>query len=501
MSLRILASRADVAGGLLCAALFLANLLPAAPAPGSVVTLRDGHYAKLVSANNGTASERLLVASVTAAAGDWEKFTVIDAGGGQVALRCLANNLYVCAESGGGGVLRANRSSVGPWEKFTWIDNADGSSSLLAAVNSRYACSEGSGLIANRTAIGPWEKFTVSAAAAGPVGFASVNALGTNGTTGGAGGAVVTVTTRSQLIQYASDNTPRVIQIPQGTTIDLTDGTYRTGTATVGRYNGVYYCGSLNGVLQENGGVSIGSNKTIIGLGSGANLVGHGLRIDGKSNVIVRNLTISDINSGIVEAGDAITIASSHHVWIDHCTFRNISDGMIDINGANPRYVTVSWCHFDGYDLNICSPHQHNYVSAVSTGAMVTLHNNYYDRGGGRNPRISGAGTMVHAFNNYYRNVSFYCLSSEDGAQTRLERCYYENSQRPHYYDWDLSDSAGAGALQTVVSENVYTGVSAASRREVGGSVFTPSSYYNYTTTPAADVKAAVLAGAGAGKM
>lgn len=505
MILSFLAPSRGVAGGMLLAAfLGLASALRAVPAAGTVVTLRDGHYSNWVSANNGTSSERLLVANVagTTTPSDWEKFVVVHAGG-LVALRCVANNLYVCAENGGGATMRANRGAVGPWETFTWIDNSDGTASLRANANSKYACSDsgGVGIIANRTSIGAWEKFTVASASAGPVGFASLNALGTNGTTGGAGGATVTVTTRAQLIQYATDNTPRIIQIPQGTVIDLTDGTVRVETKTVGRYNGVYYCGEISGVVTENGGVSVGSNKTIIGLGGGASLVGHGLRIDGKSNVIVRNLTISDINSGVVEAGDGITIASSHHVWIDHCTFRNISDGMIDINGTNPRYITVSWCHFDGYDLNICSPHQHNYVSAVSTGAMVTLHHNYYDRGGGRNPRISGGGTMVHAFNNYYRNISFYCLASEEGAQTRLDRCYYENSQRPHYYDWDLSSPAGAGALQTVVAENVYTGVSATSRREVGGTVFNPSSYYTFTAQPASEVKNAVLAGAGAGKL
>ena len=58
--------------------------------------------------------------------------------------------------------------------------------------------------------------------------------------------------------------------------------------------------------------------------------------------------------------------------------------------------------------------------------------------------------------------------------------CYFENSQRPHYYDWDLSSSAGAGALQTTVADNIYTGVSATSRRETGGTVFDPANYYNY---------------------
>lgn len=340
-------------------------------------------------------------------------------------------------------------------------------------------------------------------ASPGPIGFASVNALGNNGTTGGAGGAVVTATTRAQLIQYATDDTPRIIQIPQGTTIDLTDGTYNTGTMTVGRYGGVYHCGPISNVITENGGVTVGSNKTIIGLGTGANLVGHSLIIANKANVVVRNLTFSDVNNGIVEAGDGITINNSHHVWIDHCTFRRISDGYIDIIGANPGYITVSWCHFDGYDLDVCSPHKHHYVAGWgSTSSLtVTVHHSYFDRGSGRNPHVGGAGSRMHAFNNYYRDISFYCVASENGAQTRLERCYFENSQHPHYYNYNFATPQYAGALQTVVSENIYAGVSATTRREVGGTVFNPASYYSSSPQPASEVKAAVLAGAGAGKM
>jgi len=493
MKFRITARFADIVSCLLLTTLCTS----AAPAPGSVIALVDGRNQQWVSADNGTSSENLLVANV-ANVTDWERFVVVDAGNGQIGLRCQANNQYVCAEGAGTATLRANRSALNSWEKFTWIDNADGSASLVANANGKYVSSQAEGLIANRTAINAWEKFSVLNPSTVD-GFASVPALGLSGTTGGTGGQTVTVTTRAQLISYGTDNTPRILQIPEGTVIDLTNGTFSTGTKTVGRYNGVYYCGEISNVITSNGGVSLGSNKTVVGLGNGASLIGAGLAISGKSNVIVSNLTISDVNQGVVEAGDGITIDSSHHVWVDHCTFRNISDGHIDINGTNPRYITVSWCHFDGYDLGFCSPHQHNYVSGIGSGAMVTIHHCYFDRGGGRNPRVSGTGTMVHGYNNYYRNVSFYCVASEENAQTRLDRCYFENSQRPHYYDWDLSSSAGAGALQTTVADNIYTGASATSRRETGGTVFNPASYYNYQPQPASEVPAAVLAGAGAG--
>lgn len=92
-----------------------------------------------------------------------ETFTIVDLGGGWVALRA-ANGMYVCAESAGQASLVANRPSPSTWESFRIITNADGSISLSSMANGGYVCSEGNGafpLIANRSAIGPWEEFTL----------------------------------------------------------------------------------------------------------------------------------------------------------------------------------------------------------------------------------------------------------------------------------------------------------------------------------------------------
>ncbi|MFD6304377.1 hypothetical protein ACFWFF_15095 [Streptomyces sp. NPDC060223] len=51
--------------------------------------------------------------------GTWEKFTLVDAGNGNVALRAQADNLYVCADNAGTSPLIANRTAVGTWEQFT----------------------------------------------------------------------------------------------------------------------------------------------------------------------------------------------------------------------------------------------------------------------------------------------------------------------------------------------------------------------------------------------
>src|SRR4051794_24801795 len=50
-------------------------------------------------------------------------------------------------------------------------------------------------------------------AAAGPDGYAGIDALGQNGTTGGAGGPVVTVSDADTFLDYCDRNEPYVIQV------------------------------------------------------------------------------------------------------------------------------------------------------------------------------------------------------------------------------------------------------------------------------------------------
>ncbi|MBM0225851.1 GH25 family lysozyme [Micromonospora sp. ATA51] len=133
--------------------------LTGAPAAAAPVAFRARVNSRYVVAES--AGAKPLIANRTTI-GLWEKFDMIDAGGGFVALRSRANGKYVVAESGGAKPLIANRTAIGPWEKFTVINNSDGSISLRANANGRYVVAENRGaepLIANRTAIGLWEKF------------------------------------------------------------------------------------------------------------------------------------------------------------------------------------------------------------------------------------------------------------------------------------------------------------------------------------------------------
>lgn len=79
----------------------------------------------------------------------------------KVALKA-ANGLYVCAEQGGGSVVRANRSAIGPWETFNLTQIGD--KVTLQTWSGLYLCAEGGGggiLAANRTEAWAWETFTL----------------------------------------------------------------------------------------------------------------------------------------------------------------------------------------------------------------------------------------------------------------------------------------------------------------------------------------------------
>ncbi|GLX99172.1 hypothetical protein [Herbidospora sp. NBRC 101105] len=126
--------------------------------PAGTVTLRSRANNLFVSAANATTP---LIANKTTA-GATEQFVRVDLGGGNIALRSVANNLYVTNQGGGNVPLLADRPSAGSWETFTVVTNGDGSISLRATVNNQYVCAEGGGsqnLVTNRASIGPWEQF------------------------------------------------------------------------------------------------------------------------------------------------------------------------------------------------------------------------------------------------------------------------------------------------------------------------------------------------------
>jgi len=126
---------------------------------GQTISLR-GNNNLYVSSENGTAAMQC----TRTTASSWEQFTVVDAGGGKVALRSM--DKYVSSENGTAAIT-CNRTTIGDWEKFDWIVNADGKISLRGN-NGRYISSENgaAAMTCNRTAISGWEAFNVGVVSA-----------------------------------------------------------------------------------------------------------------------------------------------------------------------------------------------------------------------------------------------------------------------------------------------------------------------------------------------
>jgi glucosylceramidase len=121
---------------------------------GQVVWLQ-GINGKYVSSEDGTQPMYCNRDTVQG----WEKFDVVDAGGGKIALRG-SNGLYVSSENGT-APINCNRPAIGDWEKFDWVFTADGKAAFRGN-NGCYISSENgaAAMTCNRTAISGWEAFS-----------------------------------------------------------------------------------------------------------------------------------------------------------------------------------------------------------------------------------------------------------------------------------------------------------------------------------------------------
>lgn len=296
-------------------------------------------------------------------------------------------------------------------------------------------------------------------------GFATVGGH----TTGGAGGRTNIVTTPEEFRACVASDEPLVI---------LVSGTLNLGSNRV----------------------KIGSNKTIIGLGTNAGFVGH-IYLHGASNVILRNLSVANPNcvgQGI-GGSDGLTLHSSHHVWVDHCDFWDCADGQFDITHGSD-FITISWCRFNY--TNVANEHRlsmlignKDSLAGEDTGRLhVTLHHNWFgDLVQDRAPRVRFG--QVNVFNNYYSatNCST-CVGVGCESQVLVESCYFDGVKRP----WRYRSSPGRpqGRIQWN-DDNVLTHPKLVLEC-TNTPVFKPS--YVYKLDPGRQVKEIVTKYAGVGK-
>ncbi|MDR0643336.1 MAG: Ig-like domain-containing protein [Treponema sp.] len=267
----------------------------------------------------------------------------------------------------------------------------------------------------------------------------------------------------------------------------------------------------------------IENDKTIIGVNN-ARVKFGGLRINGRTNIIIRNLTFWDAHGStekdttkagneaskasidalvIEEGGDVIPSG----VWIDHCTFtdgtcndmiRNFHhDGSFDIkHGQN---ITVSWSEFTNHDkVMLVGSNETDYLNADER--QITLHHNYFHQTTQRTPRTRG--TLMHIYNNYWKDVGVdgnngYCLGPGRNAEFIVENNFFDtvtfktNTKIVDYYDASAYPAKvfSDGNNETIAPSAHFTATI---------KPWTPT--YDYTAEAAPLLPTTIPAGAGAGK-
>ncbi|RYF52387.1 MAG: hypothetical protein EOO38_00375 [Cytophagaceae bacterium] len=175
--------------------------------------------------------------------------------------------------------------------------------------------------------------------------------------------------------------------------------------------------------------VKVGSNTSILGLGSSAIMHGLNLYIPaGVSSVVIRNMAFTDAydyfpawdptdgsDGNWNSAYDNITIKGASLIWIDHCEFSDgvrtdnqttsyygrqyqHHDGLVDITDA-ADLVTVSYSYFHDHDKGMLIGSSDSKTSD-SGKLRTTLHHNVFERLTQRQPRVRFG--QVHVYNNLY---------------------------------------------------------------------------------------------------
>ncbi|KAG9251431.1 pectin lyase 2 [Emericellopsis atlantica] len=266
--------------------------------------------------------------------------------------------------------------------------------------------------------------------------------------TGGGNGRTVYPSSNSELVSYLGSS--EALNIVLTKTFDFTGSEgkateqgcmpWGTGSTCQKAINKDNWCGNYQpnapkttitydkaGML----GITVGSNKSLVGQGSQGVIKGKGLRmVSNVKNIIIQNIKITELNPEFVWGGDALTIDGADLVWIDHVTTSRIGrQHFVFGNNASGR-VTVSNCDIDGRSSwsadTGCTGH--HYWGLYFTGSQdtITFKNNYVHHTSGRSPKVQG-NTLLHAVNNYFYSNPGHAFETASGAMVLAEGNVFQN--------------------------------------------------------------------------
>ncbi|KAL2817688.1 pectin lyase fold/virulence factor [Aspergillus cavernicola] len=280
-----------------------------------------------------------------------------------------------------------------------------------------------------------------------PSGFAA-------GTTGGGNATPQTPSSLAELVTWITDSTPRTILIDrewnfigtEGTTssqccsnqITVCAGGTSAGQAWIGDT-----CddGTWISCTYDNAGQSpldVGSDKSIVGVGSAGVLRGKGLRVrGGNRNVIIQNIHVTELNPRYVWGGDAITLDGSDMVWIDHCKFSLAGRQFIVSGWGAAGRVTISNNEFDGVTSWSAGCNGRHYWTLLLIGEedWYTFQGNWVHDVSGRAPHLGTDYTdsriLFHGVNNYFQDVGGHAFDVDTNTWVLLEGNYFDGVDTP----------------------------------------------------------------------
>lgn len=184
--------------------------------------------------------------------------------------------------------------------------------------------------------------------------------------------------------------------------------------------------------------VDLGSDKSIVGVGSAGSIVGKGFRIrDGNSNIIIQNIHFTNLNPQYVWGGDAITLDGADYVWIDHNKFSLIGRQMIVSGWGTAGHVTISNNEFDGVTTWSAGCNGKHYWTLLLIGLedWYTFVGNWLHDVSGRAPHMGTSNTdsqiVFHAVNNYFQDIGGHAFDVATNVWALLEGNYFENVDTP----------------------------------------------------------------------
>ncbi|RYP62355.1 hypothetical protein DL771_009768 [Monosporascus sp. 5C6A] len=271
------------------------------------------------------------------------------------------------------------------------------------------------------------------------------------GVTGGGNASPVTPKTTAELIKYLGDSSPRVIVLDREFDFTGMEGRetssgcspWGTGSACQIAINKDGWCDNyepnapkVSSITYDKAamlGITVASDKTLVGVGSKGVIKGKGLRmVNGVKNIIIQNVHITYLNPQYVWGGDAITIDGADMVWIDHVTTSLIGRQHIVLGDKASNRVTISNSEIDGQTNWSATCDGNHYWGLYFTGSndMVTLKGNYIHHTTGRSPKVSG-NTLLHAVNNHFGPSTGHNFEIDTGAKILAEGNVFIDARAP----------------------------------------------------------------------